>query len=161
MIKVAGELYDSFVNGPGIRYVLFTQGCTMYCKDCHNKHAWDMNGGTFMSIEDVIAHIKSSPFISGVTLSGGDPIEQPKEVSELCSRVKNDMPNLNILLYTGRTLQELREANNIYIDRILSTIDYLIDGKFDSNKINGAKKYTGSSNQKIYNLKTLKEIEFE
>ena len=159
-IQTAGELYDSLSNGPGIRYVLFTQGCHMRCPGCQNPHTWDINQGVPMSIDTIIEHINESPFIDGVTLSGGDPMEQPKEILELCKRIKSDCPSLNIMIYTGRTLEQLHNLNNEYIEEILSIADYLVDGRFEQDNMKGALLYTGSANQRIYDLKNNKEIQF-
>ena len=160
MIRVAGELFDSLANGPGMRYVLFTQGCKIGCPECQNKHTWSMNGGVLMTYEEIINHINESPFITGVTLSGGDPIDQAQQTSELCLKIKEERPDLNIMLYTGRTLEQLKALKNKHIETILNTIDYLVDGRFESDKIEGASTYTGSSNQKIYDLKKNIEIRF-
>lgn len=160
-IRVAGELYDSLANGPGVRYVLFTQGCTMGCKGCHNKHTWNLSGGIEKNISEIIDNINSSPFISGVTISGGDPMEQPKEILELCRKIKKECdPKLNIMIYTGRTIEELRAKNCKYTREILSIADYLVDGKFEEDKTKNARTYTGSSNQRIFDLKLDKEIYF-
>lgn len=160
-IRVAGDLYDSLANGPGVRYVLFTQGCTMGCKNCHNKHTWSLDGGIEMDISEIIYNINSSPFINGVTISGGDPMEQPREVLELCKRIKKEFNNkLNIMIYTGRTIEELRAKDCKYTREILNIADYLVDGKFEEDKKENAKTYTGSSNQRIFDLKLSKEICF-
>lgn len=160
-IRVAGDLYDSLANGPGVRYVLFTQGCTMGCKGCHNKHTWPLDSGTEMHISEIIDNIASSPFIDGVTVSGGDPMEQPKEVLELCKRIKEEFNNkLNIMIYTGRTIEELRAKDCKYTREILDIADYLVDGKFEEDKQENVKVYTGSSNQRIFDLHSGKEICF-
>lgn len=160
-IRVAGDLYDSLANGPGVRYVLFTQGCTMGCRGCHNKHTWSLDGGTEMHISEIINNIASSPFIDGVTISGGDPMEQPKEVLELCKRIKREFNNeLDIMIYTGRTIEELRAKDCKYTREILDIADYLVDGKFEEDKQENAKTYTGSSNQRIFDLRSGEEICF-
>lgn len=159
-IQGAGELFDSKANGPGIRYVLFTQGCTMQCPGCHNTHTWDKNEGTSMSIDSIMEKIKLSPFIDGVTISGGDPMEQPEAVLELCTRIKEECPSLNIMAYTGRTLEQLKAMNNEHINKILEIIDYLADGKFEISNQRGAQLYTGSANQRIIDLKTEERIYF-
>lgn len=160
MVKVAGELYDSLANGPGMRYVLFTQGCSMGCPGCHNSHTWNKELGTSMTIDKIMEHIKSSPFIEGVTFSGGDPMEQPKEILEACKRIKLECPSLNIMVYSGRTYDELIAKNNEYINQILSIADYLVDGKFEKDNQDNAQLYTGSANQRIINLKTKERIYF-
>lgn len=160
MIKVAGELYDSLANGPGMRYVLFTQGCSMKCPGCHNTHTWNKELGVSMSIDTIMEHIQSSPFIEGVTLSGGDPMEQPKGILELCKRIKSECPSLNIMIYSGRTYEQLIGMNDSYIHEILSIADYLVDGRFEINNREGAQLYTGSANQRIIDLRKKERIYF-
>lgn len=159
-IQTAGELYDSLANGPGMRYVLFTQGCSMGCPGCHNSHTWNKELGVSMSIDTIMEHIKSSPFIEGVTLSGGDPMEQPKEILELCKRIKSECPSLNIMIYSGRTYEQLVDMNNSDIHGILSIADYLADGRFEIDNREGAQLYTGSANQRIIDLKKKERIYF-
>ena len=159
-IQTAGELYDSLANGPGMRYVLFTQGCSMGCPGCHNTHTWNKELGVSMSIDTIMEHIESSPFIEGVTLSGGDPMEQPKEILELCKRIKSECPSLNIMIYSGRTYEQLIGMNNSYIHEILSIADYLADGRFEIDNREGAQLYTGSANQWIIDLKKKERIYF-
>lgn len=156
-MQIAGELYDSLANGPGMRYVLFTQGCTMHCDGCQNKHTWDKNSGVSIAVDEILEHIKESPFIEGVTLSGGDPLEQPEEVLELCRKIKEYDKKLTILLYTGRTLQEIFQLKNLIGFKIIANIDYIVDGRFEKDNIDGAVKYTGSANQRFIDLNKKRE----
>ena len=160
-IKCAGEIYDSLVNGPEMRYVLFTQGCIHHCEGCQNKHTWSIDNGINISINKIIKHIKKSPFIKGITISGGEPFLQAESIYYLIKKIKDDseLSKLNIMIYTGYTLKELKNMKNYYINNILESIDYLVDGKFEKDKPTD-KLYIGSSNQKIYDLKNNKEIEF-
>lgn len=160
LINVAGDLYDSKANGPGFRYVLFTQGCSMGCKGCQNKHTWSKEGGRKVTIDEIIDNLRKSVFATGITLSGGDPMEQPEAIDELCTRISKTMPHINIMIYTGRTLEQLKALNNIHINNILKTAHYLVDGKFECDNTEGARLYTGSANQKIYDLKQGCEIWF-
>lgn len=160
-VRVAGDIYDSLANGPGMRYVLFTQGCTIRCKGCQNPHTWSSDGGTDMYISQIIDNIKESPFIKGVTLSGGDPMEQPEVILELCKAIKREFDNkLDIMIYTGRTIEELIAKDCKYIREILDIADYLVDGKFEEDSMENTKLYTGSSNQRIFDLKAGKEVCF-
>lgn len=160
-IKCAGEIYDSLVNGPGMRYVLFTQGCIHHCEGCQNKHTWPINQGVDISIDKIIKNIKKSPFIKGITISGGEPFLQNKAIYYLIKELKDnaELSKLNIMIYTGYTLKELKNMKNYYINNILESIDYLVDGKFEKDNLTN-RLYIGSNNQKIYDLKNNKEIEF-
>ena len=160
-IRCAGEIYDSLVNGPGMRYVLFMQGCQHYCPDCQNKHTWSLKDGMDISCKTIIKHIKKSPFIDGITISGGEPFLQAEALLFLLNKIKEDseLKDMNILVYTGYTLKELQNMDNYYINNILNIIDYLIDGKFEKDNFTN-KLYIGSFNQKIYDLKKNQEINF-
>ena len=85
-IKCAGEIYDSLVNGPEMRYVLFTQGCIHHCEGCQNKHTWSIDNGINISINKIIKHIKKSPFIKGITISGGEPFLQAESIYYLIKK---------------------------------------------------------------------------
>ena len=78
-MRIAGVLTCSLVNGEGIRYVIFTQGCKHGCRGCHNPDTWDMGGGYEVSVEELAADIRKHRMIDGITLSGGDPMYQEAE----------------------------------------------------------------------------------
>lgn len=154
-MKISGILYDSLANGPGIRYVLFTQGCTMRCNGCQNKHTWNINDGLEMSVKDIIKNIENNnQFIEGITLSGGDPIEQPEEIALLIKSIRDKWNDkFTIMLYTGRTYEYLLGKSDENIKYILENIDILVDSKFEENNMTGAPKYAGSANQRVIYLK--------
>lgn len=151
-IRVAGIIPDSVVDGPGIRYVIFTQGCTHHCGGCHNQKTWDPNGGEEKRIKDIIRDIKKHRFIQGITLSGGDPFFQAEKCAYLASEVKKKY-GLNVVTYTGYLFEELIEMNNEGIQNLLKVTDLLIDGPFreDEKDLNIA--FRGSKNQRIIDMK--------
>jgi anaerobic ribonucleoside-triphosphate reductase activating protein len=144
-LRIAGIVDESIVDGPGIRLVVFTQGCRHNCKGCHNKHTHDFNGGYEISIQDIIDRVKSNPLLDGITLSGGDPFEQGKSCSILAKEVKK--LGLSIVTYTGYTYEELLERKEA--KDLLSSTDILIDGEFDITKKDLTLPFRGSSNQRI------------
>lgn len=145
-MKVAGIIQDSLCNGEGIRMVIFFQGCNHRCEGCHNQHTWDKNGGKEMSVDELLEIVKRNKLIKGVTLSGGEPLMQTtEELFKLTKGIKE--LGLNIWCYTGHEIEEwfmpvLRRLN----------IDIIVDGRFEKDKMEGAKKYTGSSNQRIIDV---------
>lgn len=153
-IRIAGVIKESIVDGPGIRYVIFTQGCPHNCKNCHNPETHNYNGGKKINIDLIINDILKNPLLQGVTISGGDPFVQANEVSKLVSKIK-EKTNLNVIIYTGFTyeylLKNANEQNN-YLS-VLNTADILIDGKFDETLKDSTLLFRGSSNQKSINLK--------
>ena len=88
-IKLSGEIKESIVDGPGIRYVIFTQGCHHNCKGCHNPETHDINSGYFKEISVIIEDFKKYPYMSGLTLSGGEPFLQKSAILSLISKKKH------------------------------------------------------------------------
>lgn len=83
------------VDGPGIRFVLFLQGCNLQCKYCHNRDTWDMNGGEYKSVDEIIEKVKRyknyiMPSGGGVTVTGGEPLLQAKFLIEFFKRLKQE-----------------------------------------------------------------------
>jgi anaerobic ribonucleoside-triphosphate reductase activating protein len=131
------------VNGYGIRYVIFCQGCSHQCVGCQNPETWDFHGGIEKAPEELVADIKKHKHIDGVTLSGGDPFYQQDE----CVSFLKLLPvNLDVWIYTGFNYEEIKDT------QLARMADYIVDGKFEQDKIVTGKMY-GSSNQKIINVK--------
>ena len=80
-VRLAGVIYESLVNGPGIRRVYFAQGCRHNCDGCFNPETHDFNGGELMDMNELINDAISNPIINGITFSGGDPLEQAESFS--------------------------------------------------------------------------------
>lgn len=93
------------MNGPGIRYVLFFQGCPHHCRACQNPETWDPHAGRVSDTEDIIADILSTRYLDGVTLSGGDPLWQPEAARCIAQAVREK--GLNVWAYTGWTWEEI------------------------------------------------------
>ena len=104
-IRVAGIEKESVVDGPGLRFVLFVQGCSHRCSGCHNPGTWDFDGGQEMDTEEILKQIEGTRLIRGVTFSGGEPFEQAAACALLAERIKG--MGLDIVTYTGYTFEEL------------------------------------------------------
>lgn len=137
-------------NGEGVRVSLFVSGCTLHCKGCFNKDAWDFSYGeeftteTFWKIYDALAE----EYVSGLSILGGDPLENANidEVTKLCRRLKDFYPDKTIWLYTGRKFSKVKDLP------IFRYIDVVVDGAFiESKKVHN--EFYGSSNQRIIYLK--------
>lgn len=152
-IKLAGTVNDSIVDGPGIRFTIFVQGCPHRCEGCHNPQTHDFDGGETVTLESLFERIKGNPLLDGVTLSGGEPFCQAKQLSELAAEIKK--LGMNIVTYTGYTFEYLTEnasPENFYSE-LLSVTDYLVDGPFKLDKRDILLKFRGSSNQRIIDVK--------
>lgn len=144
---------DSIVDGEGIRSVIWFQGCSHNCDECHNPETHDFNAGVKRKIEDVKNDIKALEYQTGVTFSGGDPMMQIDALCELAKCVHEC--NMNVWCYTGYTYEQimtLAKSNHKYIEA-LENIDILVDGKFDKNLKSFDVAFRGSSNQRIIDIK--------
>lgn len=154
-IRIAGYVDDSIVDGPGIRFTIFTQGCAHHCFNCHNPETWAFDKGKDVDIDELISKIKRNPLLQGITLSGGDPLYQVNACLELVKKVKELNSNLDIIIYTGFTFEEL--ANNFKKNNdllsLLKLSDILIDGKYEDSLRDLTLRFRGSSNQRVINLK--------
>lgn len=150
-IKIAGIVEESIVDGPGIRFVIFTQGCPHKCIGCHNPQTHDFNMGRYESIENLVNMIDENPLLSGVTLSGGEPFLQPLELVTLIDKIKNK--DLDIITYTGYTYEELIQSKNKNILELLKKTNILIDGKFVLELKDENLDFRGSSNQRAIDVK--------
>lgn len=148
LIRLSGVLYDSVVNGEGIRTTIFTQGCAHNCKGCQNKHTHSLNGGVLKDIDELIQEIDSNIIVRNITISGGEPFLQADELRYLVYALKS--LNYDIWLYSGFTIEEIKQNG---LSDILECVDVLVDGKFEEDLLCPEKKYIGSSNQRIIRLK--------
>lgn len=154
-IKLASQiLFDSIVDGPGLRTVIFFQGCTHNCLNCQNPQTHDFNGGFDIDINIVIEKVLNKKLQSGVTFSGGDPMSQAEQCTQIAKELKKH--NINIWCYTGFTYDFLIQRP-IYND-FLQYIDVLVDGVFVDELKSYELKFRGSSNQRLIDVqKSLKE----
>lgn len=153
VLRISGIVKESIVDGPGIRYVVFTQGCPHRCEGCHNPQTHDFSGGRDEDINNIIDEIKKNPLLSGVTLSGGEPFCQPLPLAELSKEVHK--LNKNVISYSGYTFEELLglSEKNPEIYELLREVDLLIDGKFILAQKSLMLKFRGSRNQRIIDVK--------
>ena len=150
-IKIAGIVEESIVDGPGIRFVIFTQGCPHKCVGCHNPQTHDFNMDRYENIDKLAQKIDENPLLSGITLSGGEPFLQPLELVKLIEKIKNK--NLNVITYTGFTYEQLIQSKNKNVLELLNKTDILIDGKFILELKDENLMFRGSSNQRAIDVK--------
>ncbi len=103
-LRLAGVARESIVDGPGIRFTVFCQGCPHHCPGCHNESTHDFEGGTVTNISDILKVIDENPLLSGVTFSGGEPFCQPEGFCDLALEVKSR--GLHIVTYSGSILMK-------------------------------------------------------
>ncbi len=157
-MKVARIIFPVKVLGPGDRVAIWLAGCPHRCKGCSNPELWDSSAAQDIDLTDIIAAVKkivgNSDF--GVTITGGEPFEQCEELCLLTKKLL-EMTD-DILVYTGYSIEQLKEKNSSYILGILNNISVIIDGKYIEER-NLGQPLIGSSNQRIHYLKpTFKSI---
>lgn len=150
-VQIAGIETDSIVDGPGIRYTVFTQGCPHHCPGCHNPETHSFEGGKTVDIDVIAQAIQKDPLCAGVTLSGGEPLCQPKPLTLLAEKV-NAMGK-NVVCYTGYTWEHLMQQQDPDIMALLHQCKYVIDGPFVQELRTLMIKFRGSSNQRIIDVK--------
>lgn len=167
---------DDMLNGDGLRVVIFISGCHHHCNGCHNPETWDDNSGKVFNhdaINDIFNELDKD-YISGITLSGGDPLypSNVDDVLELISFVKYRYQEKTIWLYTGYTWQQIfntcvtddfNPERDAMLDKrreIVSMCDVLVDGRFVESLADVNCPWVGSTNQRVIDVKkTLEQNE--
>lgn len=142
---------DDMLNGDGLRVVLWTAGCSHACAGCHNQVTWDINGGLLFdeaAWQEICTEL-SRDYISGITLSGGDPLHPQNrgEIGELVQIIKEQFPNKTIWLYTGYEWEEIKNLP------FMEWIDVLVDGRYVETLKDRKLRWKGSSNQRVIDVK--------
>ena len=146
-IRIAGLVPESYVDGDGIRFAIFMQGCQRNCAGCHNPETHSLDGGRLIDTGEIISEVKKNPLLDGITLTGGEPLLQIDAAKELARAAKS--LGLSVWLYTGYIFEELPPAAKT----LLESVDVLIDGAFIESQRDLDLQFRGSSNQRIIDVK--------
>jgi anaerobic ribonucleoside-triphosphate reductase activating protein len=149
-VRLAGVIRESIVDGPGLRFVVFAQGCPHGCPGCHNPQTHDFAGGYECPVERIAAAIAENPLITGVTFSGGEPFCQAQELAVLAQLVKEQHKHL--ILYSGYTFEQLLHNSDPAVRRLMEYGDLLIDGPFLEREKTLELRFRGSRNQRVIDL---------
>lgn len=148
-LRLSGIEWESIVDGPGVRAVVFAQGCPHRCEGCHNKDTWDSSGGFDDEPSRIIEKIKRNRLVRGITLSGGEPFAQPEGMAEMARLARES--GYHVMTYTGYTIEALLSMarRDPHVRELLTLTDVLVDGPF----VQSLKRYDlifkGSSNQRM------------
>ena len=147
-LRVSGIAKESVVDGPGFRLAVFTQGCPRHCPGCHNPDLIPARGGREMTTEEVLDMIGKNitPLTAGITFSGGDPLMQAEALNAVLRRVREELPQLNIWVYTGYVYEEVKDLP------ALEYVDVLVDGPYVEGERDISLPFRGSANQRIIHL---------
>lgn len=149
-IRIAGTVSESIVDGPGFRYTVFVQGCPHNCPGCHNPQTHDLNAGKLVDTGELFKECIEDPLNKGVTFSGGEPFLQAAALYELGKRFKER--GLSLWCYSGWTFEELLKRGGD-VQKLLSIVDVLVDGKFIEERRTLSLPFRGSSNQRLIDVR--------
>ena len=151
-LNIAGLVEESIVDGPGVRFVIFVQGCPHHCPGCHNPATHDFDKGTQISVDELYSRIHKNPLVRGVTFSGGEPFCQAAPLAKLGNRLREE--GYSVFIYSGYTLAELLQKAKTQpeVKALLTAGNYLVDGRFVLAERDLSLRFRGSHNQRIYDI---------
>lgn len=153
-IRVAAPLtLDSIVDGPGLRMVLWTQGCIHQCIGCHNPQTHALTGGMEVEVEAIIEQMQQAHLQKGLTISGGEPFLQPAALLPIACAARQ--LKLDVWAYTGFTWEQLNNQSDAHYDdrmKLLQQLHVLVDGRYMGHKTAPDLMFRGSSNQRIIDV---------
>jgi anaerobic ribonucleoside-triphosphate reductase activating protein len=157
------------MNGTGLRVCLWCSGCDHHCKNCQNPITWDPNDGAKFDTKakNEIFNELSKDYISGVTMTGGDPLHQKnlEGVLDLVNEIRLSYPEKTIWLYSGYTWEQIMYpvvTNDFNPERdkflkmrreIVKQCDVLVDGHYEEDKRDVTYHWAGSTNQRVIDVK--------
>lgn len=141
--RVLDIIRGTTVDGPGFRTSIYLAGCNHRCPGCHNPQSWDFNGGREMSLSQLLEVVADEEF--NVTLSGGDPLMHPSEITHLAKAITE--MGLTVWLYTGYTWEEILASPKL--QQPLPYLEAIVEGPFIYELRNTDLQFRGSSNQRI------------
>ena len=154
-MRIANTVSDSIVDGPGLRFTVFTQGCPHHCPGCHNPGTHDPAGGHEVTVEELARQMAGNPLTDGLTLSGGEPFLQAADCAALARTAK--ARGLDVWTYTGYTWETLSAAGDPDWEALLAATDVLVDGPFLEDRRSYSALFRGSDNQRLIDLNRTRE----
>ena len=159
-LNISGIVDDSIVDGPGLRYTIFVQGCPHGCPECHNPQTHSFEENKRVTLGQLMSEIKENPLLYGVTFSGGEPFCQPGPLAILGQQIKK--AGMHLMCYSGYTYEtDLAEGGAVHTedtDEMLSYIDVLVDGEFVEAERDLTLQFRGSRNQRILQLHPRQDV---
>jgi len=150
-VRIAEITTPSYVDGPGARTVVRVQGCSIRCPGCQNECLWPADGGMEFD-ESILAGLLANSELP-VTITGGEPFDQPGELARLLILLRERCPDMHIVVYTGRVFEQLVQSRWFPIWEVLANADVLVDGPYVQALDHDGMQYRGSSNQRVIDLR--------
>lgn len=152
-LNVSSTMNRSRANGPGVRAVIWVQGCTIGCRGCYSASTHPHEASSLHRPSEIVEWLQSIPNIEGVTFSGGEPFEQAAAVLETINSIRENMgSDFSVFVYTGYEIEFLRKSNDRNVHDLLNAIDILSAGPFDYKLRDETLLWRGSSNQSLHFL---------
>jgi anaerobic ribonucleoside-triphosphate reductase activating protein len=152
-LRVGARVPVTGAEGPGARYALWLQGCSIRCAGCCNPHLFETGPGEWLEPAAIVAEMAAvRTRIEGVTLLGGEPFDQADALPPLLRGARG--LGLSVMLFTGFTLEELRARPGDGVSSVLSLVDVLVDGRYDGSRPEARRRWVGSANQRFHYLTT-------
>ena len=147
MLRILHIVEGTSVDGPGLRTSIYMAGCNHHCPGCHNPASWNPQGGEERCLDELMQVIAYNE--APVTLSGGDPLQQPEGTRALISRIKHEL-GYNVWCYTGYTWEEI--VNDPKLFKVVQELDVLVDGPFKMAERDISLRFRGSRNQRLIDV---------
>ena len=157
-LRLHGVAVESIVDGPGLRFAVFTQGCVHNCPGCHNPHTHDLAGGYVTTIDDLFLQFKKNPLLAGITFSGGEPFLQASPLATLAKQIH--ALEKTVIIYTGYTIEQLHQLalKDNAIELLMQQADLIIDGPYIAGLRDLESGLKGSTNQRVLDRPKIYEI---
>lgn len=149
-MRIANTVNDSIVDGPGLRFTVFTQGCPHACPGCHNPETHDPAGGEEVSVETLAQRLEKNPLIEGLTLSGGEPFLQAEDCARLARAAR--ALGLTVWTYTGFLYEQIQASDHPGWQALLAETDVLVDGPYREAEHSYGLTFRGSRNQRLIDV---------
>src|SRR5207302_1549263 len=152
-LSVAQIVPHTEAEGPGVRFALWFQGCPLRCPGCCNPEMLPFEGGTRMTVAEVLAQLEAAVrdhAVEGVTLLGGEPLAHADGGAVLAREVK--ARGLSVMVFSGFTLEEAKAKADPAIDELIGLTDILVDGPYVREQPDERRRWIGSRNQRIHFL---------
>jgi anaerobic ribonucleoside-triphosphate reductase activating protein len=151
-LRIAQQVRDTEAEGPGVRYAVWVQGCSIRCPSCCNPEMFvHGKGGREVEVDALASDILSTPGIEGLSMLGGEPFEQAEAVAALARRVRAG--GKTVMVYSGYTLAELQQQvrdGAAGVQALLDVADLLLDGRYDATRPEKTRRWVGSTNQVLH-----------
>jgi len=149
-VRIASIVNESYVDGPGKRAVVYTQGCSVHCPGCQSPGLWSFDGGRQVSDQDLARQLNDTGL--PITISGGEPFDQVEALCAVLEELRALDVWRNIIVYSGYTFEHLIRKGDVETLRSLAMIDVLVDGPYVQELDAPGMQYRGSSNQRVIDV---------